>query len=224
MKEKYKKYKEFMSVPKNKSLTLIVFYVIFFAFVFVVLSTGKTVQQPVINNDVDNNTEQNIDNKIKEVKSYEISYEFNIDDKYTIVNGIFYNDDMIFTINNEKYYIKEGSIYTSNNQKIESFEYPLLKFKYSIMDNIINNYKYETKTEYKDGNIKYEYIIPIKEFSQYYNEGNINEGNVLITITKNDYISQIDVDLKEYYNVNNYLVTIKYSNINGIESLDINND
>jgi len=187
MKEKYRKYKEFISVPKNRSLTLLALYGIFFIFVFIIINTHKPTKSPVQDNINENNiVETKEDNKNIEVEvtSYEYTYDFNINDIVTNIKGTYYNGDELFSLNNSKYYIKEGIIYSMDNIKQDNFEYPILKFKYNIMDNIINNYPYETKTEYKDGTIKYEYIIANNEFGKYYNEGNANEGNVLITIIK----------------------------------------
>lgn len=220
MKEKYKKYKEFISVPKNRSLILIGIYAVFFAFVFIVLNTYKTVSEPL---PVDTTIEKQEDNTNTEVTSYEYTYDFNINDVITNIQGTFYNDDELFTMNNLKYYIKDGIIYSIDNIKQENFEYTISKFKYNTIESIVNNFSYETKTEYKDGTIKYEYIIPNNEFGKFYNEGNMNEGNVSITVMKNNYINQVDINLSSYYNVPKYLITIKYNNINNINSLDINN-
>lgn len=224
MKEKYRKYKEFISVPKNKSIVQIALYGIFFIFVFIIINTHKTVNTPDVETvKEDNIIEKKEDNIKEEVISYEYIYDFNINDITTNITGTHYNYDELFTINSQKYYIKEGIIYSIDNIKQDNFEYPILRLKYSIMDTLMNNYSYETKTEYKDGTIKYEYIISNNEFGKLYNEGNINEGNVNITIIIKDYITQINMDLSTYYNVSKYLLTIKYNNINNIESLDINN-
>ena len=225
MREKYKQFKEFISVPKNKSFTLLAIYGIFFIFVFIVINTSKYSSTPIVDDKIQDEVNDEIKEEtgIKQVDSYEYIYEFNINNVITNINGTYYNDEQLLSIEQTKYYIKNGISYLYSNQLIEqNIDYPIEKLTYNNIHNLINNFEYESKTEYKDRSIKYEYIISNLDFSKYYNEENIYEGNVYINIYENNYINKVDIDLSSYYNINKYLISINYSNINNIDSLDIN--
>lgn len=223
MREYYKKIKEFLADPKKKSLTLVVIYAIFFAFVFLYIYSYKTINTSVENNDeniVDEEKEQS-----KDVNSYEFNYEINIDDNIIYIEGTYYNKQQLLKTDNKKYYIKNEITYLYDEQLVETtIDYPINNIEYNKLYNLISTIDYESKTEYKDESIKYEYIISNEDYANYYNEESLYEGNIYITVYENNFINQVDIDLSSYYNMNKYIISINYNNINNINNLDINSD
>ena len=99
-------------------------------------------------------------------------------------------------------------------------DYPLSKLLYDNINKINKDYQYESKTEYKDNNIKYVYIISNEEIAKLFNEDITTNGNVIINIYKKDYIYKVEYDLSQYYG-KNYQITIEYNHVNEITNLDI---
>lgn len=218
MKNYYKKIKEFLANPKKKSLTMIGIYIIFFTFVFIYIKSHNTAN---INNEYKEEPLISINEDV--VSSYEYEADINKDTSKIFIKGTLYNNDQVLSIDNIKYYIKDNKLYLySDKSLVEEKEFPLDKIKYDIIKKIIEDNDYESKTEYKNNKVKYEYIIDNIEFAKYFDETNNNEGNVNITIYQDKYIYNVIMDLSNYYNTNNYLMDIKYSNINNITNLDVN--
>ena len=82
--------------------------------------------------------------------------------------------------------------------------------------NLLTNHNaYTNQTKYKNGITKYEYNIEKSIYNNYYIKTYPND--IALTITKNgDFISDVTID----YGFG--IVNIKYTNINEIDSLDIN--
>lgn len=218
MKEYYKKFKEFRADPKKKSLSLLIIYLIFFIFVFIYINSHNQVNEELENNNQKDNVE--INGEI--VNSYEYSYDITINNQVINIDGIYYEDKQTFNFDNTDYYIKDNKIYLDNDNSQENLDYPLNKLNYNDISNFLSNYEYESKTEYKDNKIKYEYIIDNQEIAKYFNQEITNNGNTSVIIYENNYIYQVDIDLSNYYNVDKYTITINYNNINSITNLDIN--
>lgn len=211
MKEYFRKFNEIRKNPKKRSISLLIIYGIFFIFVFIYISGSKSINTP--------NEINSFNDSLGKVSNYEYDIEFNINDELISFNGYYLNSENKLNID---------SNYTLNNNVIMYkgiiIKYDLIinKLSYNSMDNFIKNYEYESKTEYKDSNIKYEYIINNKDIASYLGEDNKYEGNTNITVYKKDYISEIDIDLSNYYN-SKYIIKIKYDSVNNISSVDINN-
>ena len=97
------------------------------------------------------------------------------------------------------------------------------EYMYNNINELVNNIDYESKTEYKDKSLKYDYIIDSQTYNSFYNKTYETLGNVTISIIKNnDYITSVNIDLSNYLNeYQTYIVTINYSNINNIANLDM---
>ena len=211
MKEYFRKFNEIRKNPKKRSISLLIIYGIFFIIVFIYIYNTKPINTP--------NEINSFNDSLGKVSNYEYDIEFNINDELISFNGYYLNSENKLNID---------SNYTLNNNVIMYkgiiIRYDLIinKLSYNSMDNFIKNYEYESKTEYKDSNIKYEYIINNKDIASYLGEDNKYEGNTNITVYKKDYISEIDIDLSNYYN-SKYIIKIKYESVNNISSVDINN-
>ena len=195
MREKYHKMKEFLANPKKKSLTLIIIYTIFFGFVFLYINSSKPVDNIIIQN---NNND---------ISSYEYVYEFN-DIKIT---GTYYNKKLVFNLDNTKYDIDE-----SVDMKELNIDYPITELSYNNIDKFLDSINYESKTEYKDGNNKYEYILNNQEFNDYF-KLDIKDELITIIVYKKDYINEIEVN-------SSYKIHVNYNNINNITNIETNTE
>ncbi|MBQ9318651.1 MAG: hypothetical protein IJR82_03380 [Bacilli bacterium] len=219
MKENLKKFNELRKDPKKKSIMLIILYGIFFTFVFIYVKVNQNQSTPIIEDNKGN--EPVIQEKTDIVSGYEYKVLLEMDNNIINIEGTFYNNDQLFSINNKKYYLKNNQIYLSeDNTIVEKLDYPLSKLLYDNINKINKDYQYESKTEYKDNNIKYVYIISNEEIAKLFNEDITTNGNVIINIYKKDYIYKVEYDLSQYYG-KNYQITIEYNHVNEITNLDI---
>ena len=215
MKEYWKKFKEFN--PKKKSISLLIIYGIFFIFVFIYIKSGNKVTQPV-----NNNINQNINESTKKdnvVTSYEYNYNIIINENVIELSGVYYNGQNEFKIN-ENYPIVDNIIKINDYQiKIDNIN----KLEYNNLKSFLEKYNLKSrKIEYNDNTIKYEYMIPNNEFSILLNEENNTDGKVIIEVIENKYIEKVNMNLKEYYNIDNYNINIEYNNINNIKKIEDN--
>lgn len=195
MREKYHKIKEFLANPKKKSLTLIIIYAIFFGFVFLYINSSKPVDSNIIVNNKNN------------ISSYEYIYEFN----GVKITGTYYNKKLVFNLDNTKYDIDE-----SVDMKELNIDYPIIELSYNNIDKFLDSITYESKTEYKDGNTKYEYILNNQAFNDYF-KLNIEDEIVTIIVYEKDYINEIDVN-------SSYKIHVNYNNINNITNIETNTE
>ena len=217
MKEYWKKFKEFRKDPKKKSISLLIIYGIFFIFVFIYIKSGNKVTQPV-----NNNINQNINESTKKdnvVTSYEYNYNIIINENVIELSGVYYNGQNEFKIN-ENYPIVDNIIKINDYQiKIDNIN----KLEYNNLKSFLEKYNLKSrKIEYNDNTIKYEYMIPNNEFSILLNEENNTDGKVIIEVIENKYIEKVNMNLKEYYNIDNYNINIEYNNINNIKKIEDN--
>lgn len=220
MKEYWKKFREMRKDPKKRSIYLLIIYGIFFIFVFAYMKFSQYQSAPINEENIDNEKTTIVDDN--NVTGYEYEVTLNIENDVIKIVGSFYEGNQIFTVNETKYYQKDNNIYLYDDKSlVDKIEYPINKYLYSKINTIIQNYQYDSKTEYKDNNIKYVYYLSNEEIAKLFNEESLNEGNVEITIYKNnDYISKVEYDLSQYYN-KSYKIIIEYSHVNEITNLDI---
>lgn len=214
MKEYWNKFKEFRKDPKKRSISLLIVYGIFFIFVIIYVRSYKPA--PPIES---NNNQSIIKDSINAVTSYEYNYDIIKDNTIINISGTHYENKDIFKIDSDNYNVKDNYIYSTLDDN-KTIEFPLDRLNYNNIEKLLNNFDYNYKIEYKNGQIKYDYIVSNKDYSTYYQEENNNEGNVYIITVKSDYINKIEIDLSEYYKINNYKITIQYTNINNISNIE----
>lgn len=197
--------------PRLKGVVQLIFWAIFFIIVAIMFRSGKSDDTVKNENNNSNNTNNN------EVISYEYKYQY-IDNTNTIViNGTHYDNKEKFSLNNTNYYSIDDKYFDDVTKTQVDIAYAIDEWKYSSIKNITDHNAYSNLTKYKSGIEKYEYNLSKEIYNNYY--GNTYPNDIIITITKKDNnISEATVD---------YVfgkAIIKYTNINEIDSLDINVD
>ena len=213
----FDKIKEMRKDKKGRAKLELIFYAVF-AIVLVLFirlgSYGKSYNEPI------NTTEEK-----SFIYSLEDNYEYNIDIKYNnesydykgrvlgnnaSLKKISDNNEEYYYVMNNKYYELDDNgnyILTSKDDIYNNIDY-----KYLNINDIKNFIEYSTKEDntYK---IKLSDII-LNNNSEEYITININEESKVLTI---DYTNLFRLDNE---NINSVIVTITYSNINNIISLE----
>ena len=220
MKEYLKKFKEYRKDPKKRSITLLIIYGLFFIFVFIYIKGATPINSEI--NNFDNNSIQITNDKDKnEISSYEFEYNINKENELIEIKGTYLDNKDTFIFNSDSININNYYIYSNiSNEKI--IEFPITKLSYNEINKLINYFEYNSKTEYKDGQIKYEYIISNQDYATYLKEENNVDGKIYIIVSQKDFIENVEIDLKEYYNIENYKININYKNINNISKIENN--
>ncbi len=223
MKNFIKKIKEFKKDPKKRSLYLLIVYGIFFIIVFIYIKSGQPSNTPIKYDNNSQTANENIENSQnkKEISNYEYTYEINKDNNLLKISGTYYDNKDNFKLDSEDYNIKDYYIYSNTTNEL-IVEFPISRLSYNEIEKLLNNFDYNSKTEYKDGNISYEYIINNKDYKTFINDSNDIDGNIKIIVNKKDYIEKLEIDLSEYYNIENYKIIINYANINNILKVENN--
>jgi len=203
--------------PKKRSLTLLGVYLVFFIFVFLVIDSGKTytLKEKNINFDKEETiTEEKIDN---------YNYTFMLNNN--IVTGTFFNNTSLFTFESNNYYLENNITYVINNDHYyeSSIIYNVDKLL-NIGELMKNREEYST-TSYKDGRSVVTYLVPLNDFYNFYYGFSIEDDrNIEIAVEKNNnIISKISIDLTGIDD-NLNLITLQYSDVNNISSLNFNKD
>ena len=201
--------------PRLKGVVQLIFWIIFFFIVALMFRSGKKTDE-ITKNSVNNKDEQTITTG-NEVISYEYEYKYIDDTNNVIITGIHYNDKEKFTLNNIKYYSIEDKYYDEISNTETDISLSIDEWSYNKIKYITDHNPYSNLIKYKNGEEKYEYNIDKDTYNSYY--GRIYPSNIIISITKDkNTISEAIVN----YGFGS--VDIKYTNINEIDSLDINVD
>ena len=168
---------------------------------------------------VNNNIEKkdnNINNKDTTIiKGYEYKYEYRDDTNQVVINGIYYDNKESFTMNDKKYYGIDNKYYDAITKNLISIDYAINEWSYNNIKGIIDHNTYNNQAKYKNGKEVYEYTIDKNFYNNYYQKSYPNDINITITKEKN-------VITEAIINYGFGTVTINYSSINEIDSLDIN--
>ena len=200
--EYIRKIKEFLKNSKNKSLTLLGVYAIFFIFVFANISSKSSTSVDYI------------EKEPTSIKNYEYTYKINDNENIMEIKGTINDNENIFNYNNLNYVKKNGIIYLNNNQ-VDNFNFDADRYKYENIELLIENS--DSKTTYKD-NTKIVYTISSNEYFGLLNNTEnieINEIMISIAVESDEFINSVIIDLSNYYGYK-YMVEINYSNINVI--------
>ena len=199
--------------PKLRGIAQIIFWFIFFFIVAMIFRSSKASSSRVPKQNSNTNVTNNEKNGI--VNSYEYEYQYKDDNSNINIIGTHFENKESFSMNGTKYYEISGIYYDANTKTKTDIGYAIDEWKYESIKNITNHNAYTNQTKYKNGITKYEYNIEKSIYNNYYIKTYPND--IALTITKNgDFISDVTID----YGFG--IVNIKYTNINEIDSLDIN--
>lgn len=194
--------------PKLKGIVQLVFWIIFFAFIAIIFRSANK-----------NNDTKSVEEHKKEdsVNSYEYVYEYQDSINNIKITGTYSNEKEVFLFNNNKYYYIDNIYYDAITRQNANITYALGEWRYNSIKDLMDKNSYSNKTEYKDGNIKYEYTIDHLVYNSYYNT-NYDTDLILNINEVNNHISEVTI------NYGFGQVKITYEKINEINNIDINID
>lgn len=223
----FNKTKEFLKDPKKKSLTLLGIYAIFFVFVFAVTSPGKSSEIDPSGSFVEKKEEISFLDNYKNMNGYEYKIEFIEDTITKNIEGTYYKDTTLFNFNNLRYFYENDLLYVIDNDtySLANIEYNISKLLNNSFYTVLEQAKEDSKTTFNDGTSKIIYTIDSNIINKYFFEieSNYNSLNSIEIIMKDNYITNISIDLNNL-NINLNQIKIQYNNINNIKSLEFNKD
>lgn len=208
MKEAFKNLRELYKNPNTHDKASLILWLIFIVILIVVLRVSSSSENISVEKE-----------KKQIINSYEFTYNFeNIN-----ISGLYYEEKILFYLNNNKYYNNDKTYIISGDEikEIENFDLKALKISYEFISKAIENL---TSTKEDDYSV---YLVPLDTFISLYDEdvgediSNAKNYNIIIKIKENnDLISSVAIDMNNYYiykgmNVS-YPVTIYFYNINNI--------
>lgn len=208
----FKTIKSMWDNPRLKGVVQLIFWIIFFAIVAILFRSGKS--SDVVNNKSDNNS---INENNSSVVSYEYEYKYTDDSSIVNINGTHYDNKEKFSLNGTSYYSVDGMYYDAVTKTNTTINYAINEWTYNNIKTITDTNHYSNLTKFKAGIEKYEYNLTKEIYNQYY--GTNYPNDLIITINKS---GNIITDASINYGFGT--VNIKYTSINEIESLDINNN
>ena len=208
----FKTIKSMWDNPRLKGVVQLIFWIIFFAIVAILFRSGKS--SDVVNNKSDNNS---INENNSSVVSYEYEYKYTDDSSIVNITGTHYNNKEKFSLNGTSYYSVDGMYYDAVTKTNTTINYAINEWTYNNIKTITDTNPYSNLTKFKAGIEKYEYNLTKEIYNQYY--GTNYPNDLIITINKS---GNIITDASINYGFG--IVNIKYTSINEIESLDINNN
>jgi hypothetical protein len=186
-----KKVRENLKDPKKKSATLLSMYVVFFIFVFALISSNNysTSEETIINKTL----------------NYEYEVKINDNDNLIYIKGIYKDNINSFKYNGVDCVNNSNNLYC-NNLNIDNYKYETIEL---LLENS------ESITTYKNSNNKV-YNISLNKYFDIFKEDNYCNTteceNMLVSIMveKDDFIHALAIDLSSYYGYN-YKIEIKYN-------------
>ena len=213
----FQKFNEIWNNRRYNGLLKLGFWFAFF------LIIAFIVRIPGNENSIISYTTQEI---LEKTKSYNIYYKIDKDDIIENINGSFSNDEMILYFLDQKYFVKQNSIYLVDEEETlniidNPFEIDFSKINVLNIYNLIKDKQslYETKTDDKRTNV---YKITSTELSNLIGYDIYMNEDIEITIeTTNDTLISVMLDLTKYMNYNelkykNYNLKVSFDSINQI--------
>ena len=226
-----KKILEDLKNPKKKSLVMFGLYGIFFIFVFIIISTGKTYDDTETYKDYINIKTSKIEEKNDNIVSnYEYIYKIIDRENITEITGTKTENKETFVINGKSYYKQDNNIYLNDgtNALVTDNLFNTDLYSYKNIEEFLKEKSTKEKTLYEDKTSKEIYSINSKVYFDYIKEdkcSNIDCSNIFIDIVVNknskEQIEKVNINLTNYYKYN-YTIEINYNNINNIKEVSTN--
>lgn len=204
---------------RTRAITILCLYAIFFVFVFIVINTAPPSSTNLKNKEEKKNNYENVQ------KEYEYSYDIDIKRNTTNLKFLFTG---IKTKDEKTEKIELFNDKTNTYEEIYDYEIinPLLLELKNIIS-YVNNIDSEFETNYKDGTIQKNYLVPLNIIDNNLSDNENIEFNIY---EKDNYITKIvidatNIDKIEDNTIINSKYTLEYSEIeqNSNEIIDKDN-
>ena len=225
------KFKELWSIPRYKALIKLALWIVFFVFVSLYINSFEYVKKDNSNND---NNDKNIKaiEKYKEMNNYNfiLSYKGKED---IVLTGKSYLNRVAIMTDTKTYYLEDNKIYSIKDgfidQDIDQTFIPLTNFYLRTSDiyNLISLGKLDEEIKkIQDNTLINKYIVTNKAILKHYQDVELqddDDSSIIITTYEHDgQINKIIIDFTsfkryaEFYDDEEYVVMIEYSEINNI--------
>lgn len=209
LKEIYNVIKENLENPRMRAAVILSMYLIFFIIIFGLINSGKSET-----NTLTPNNEEEIINYSSIQQEYEYQYNIEINEKEKtlkyLITGKESEREKSSLI---KIYNEETNKYEIDTSYDKLYNEDFVNIKNII--NLVNNINYEYTTEYKNGNILKNFLVPLNKINFSFD----TNKNIEINIYEyNNFINKIVIDLTNLEKINNeniesVLYTLEYKNI-----------
>lgn len=217
MKKKNKKTKddfkesfnELYQNPRGKAIIFFVGYFFFFLFLYALIHAGGTTQS--INAVEYEKSGKDLRVQIESLldKNYLFGYKITQDEVVNEYVGEKYKEQELFTFRDNKYYFEKDKFYIEENDKWVETQSPYIYPEFLDMENvfkILSLATYDSKTSYKSGQTKYNYLISTntlnKELhgvdSDFFEEPN----SIVLSVNDKEQITSIVFMLDSYCTLN----------------------
>ncbi len=223
--------------PRGRAAILLCGYLIFL--MFVVGGVRSNIKPNSNNIDNDNNVEETpkeeiLNSEYKNYSNYEYELKITVNDVTNIYLGKKNNNKSLITdVNNQTYYLEDGILYIINNgvkniYNNNNYDLNLINFTPNTNNSLIEAATLNYTTNFANGNISKNYILSLSAFMKLIFGSDISSNEIVsITTTENnDLITNVTLDLSNYEkykgsNVNNFVISITYSNLNGVPEINV---
>ena len=213
-KSKFQILKELWQNPKTHAMVVLGLWLIFIGGLILFLKISSIISMETPSNQLENNIDPL--KQFNDMKSYEFNYMSND----LSLNGTVYEDKYLLYLDNQRYY-KNKSLYKISNNIENSNEPEILKLNNKMIYSLIKDISPISNEQYDS------YLVPLINFIDTYegittNDYNLSSYNIVINVyKKDDIINKVVIDLTNYYkykgaNIDNYILTINYYNIDNI--------
>lgn len=211
--EKVQMVKSFWKNPRTHDITVLAFWLLFIIIVIVFM---RVTMSPSSNTSYEN-TVIGFNN----INSYEFRYKTD----NLVISGEYYNEALVFYLDNKQYYYKD-KVYLIDDEirALETYDLGVLKISSKFLNNLVSGINPTDNGSFK------QYVIPLDRFINLYeNDTDLDLSkaatyNIIVSVyyTDNE-ISKVVLDLSSYYTFKNgsetkYSVTIYYYNLNNVSN------
>lgn len=210
--EKYQKFQELWANERTHSMIVLGFWFVFLGILilFIKLNSVTSVSPSNVNKMVSN---------FDSINSYDFSYVQGNNE----LHGSYYDNKMLFVLNNHKYYYNKN-IYLINGDVsvVQNFDLGWLKINSRMLNNLISGINGTEVADY------IQYIVPLDRFINLYEIDTdvdltkVMGQNIILNVYKKDNsINKIVIDLTSYRifrfsDSNPYILSLYFYNLNKV--------
>lgn len=215
-------FKEKMKDPKKKALFQLECWIVFFVISYLVIILLPH-PSPTYRG-TSSNTKKDTLTNYQTMNNFEYTYTFSYNGIEEVMTGTYFKDNYYFSYSGKEYYADKENIY-----EVDSLNKKLLNVDNFIVVTSLTELRKENLVDY----LSTENLVESKEYKdgkkvntyQYFIEE--SKSISLIVTEKDDYIEEIVIDLKEYFEskelmYSNFEVKLQYSEINNLSSYSKN--